>query len=66
MLETASIAEAIMRYYVALPESYLNTDSSNAYTDLGKRFLGHMTVEHSKELSGPNGENNVSTQPPHL
>lgn len=28
------------------------------YTDLGKRFLGHLTVEHSKELSGPKGENN--------
>jgi hypothetical protein len=43
---------------VAIPESNLNTDSSPAYTELGKQFLAHRTVEHDKTLSGPNGENN--------
>jgi len=58
LTETAPIAEAIMKSFLAMPESTLNTDSSPAYTDLGKRFQAHRTVEHSKELSGPNGENN--------
>lgn len=58
LAETAPIAEAIMRNFVAMPESYLNTDSSPAYTELGKQYRAHLTVEHSKELSGPNGENN--------
>lgn len=58
LAETAPIAEAIMRDFVAMPESYLNTDSSPAYTELGKQYRAHLTVEHSKELRGPNGENN--------
>jgi hypothetical protein len=56
--ETAPIVKAILKDFVAMPESYLNTDSSPAYTELGREFLAHRTVEHSKELSGPNGENN--------
>ena len=58
LAETAPIAESIMKAYVAIPESNLNTDSSPAYTELGKQFLAHRTVEHAKTLSGPNGENN--------
>lgn len=58
LAETSPIAEAIMRNFVAMPESHLNTDSSPAYTALGKQYRTHQTVEHSKELSGPNGENN--------
>jgi len=62
LAETAPVAEAIMRDFVALPESYLNTDTSPAYKELGKRYKGHLTVEHSKELSGPNGENNNQSE----
>lgn len=62
MTETAPVAEAIMRDYVALPESYLNTDSSPAYTELGKRYRAHLTVEHAKEMSGPKGENNNQSE----
>lgn len=58
LLETAPVAEAVMKSFVAIPESYLNTDSSPAYTEAGKSFQEHRTVEHSKTLIGPNGENN--------
>jgi len=58
LAETAPIAEAIMKDFVAMPESYLNTDTSPAYTELGKNYKAHLTVEHSKTLSGDNGENN--------
>jgi len=58
LVETAPIAEAVMKSFLAMPESTLNTDASPAYTDLGKRFQAHRTVEHAKTLSGPNGENN--------
>lgn len=57
-VEDATVAESVLRDYVAVPESLLNTDSSPAYTELGKRFVAHRTVEHAKELIGPNGENN--------
>ena len=56
--ETATEAEAILARYAAIPESYLNTDSSPAYAAVGKAFLAHRTVEHAKELSGPEGQNN--------
>lgn len=62
LVETAPVAEAIMRDFVAMPESYLNTDTSPAYTELGKRYRAHLTVEHSKELRGPNGENNNQSE----
>lgn len=62
LAETAPIAEAIMHDFVAMPESYLNTDSSPAYKELGKNYKGHLTVEHSKELSGKNGENNNQSE----
>lgn len=38
--------------------SFENPDSSPAYAAIGKEFIAHRTVEHAKELSGPNGENN--------
>ena len=62
LVETAPVAEAIMRDFVAMPESYLNSDASPAYTELGKRYRTHQTVEHAKELSGPNGENNNQSE----
>jgi hypothetical protein len=58
LVETADVAEAVVSQFIAVPESALNTDGSPAYTDLGKRFQVHRTVEHSKELIGPAGENN--------
>lgn len=58
LAETGPIADAVLKSFVALPESFLNTDSSPAYAAAGKRSRGHFVVEHGKELSGPNGENN--------
>ncbi len=58
LTETAPVVEAIMKAFIAMPESDLNTDTSPAYADLGKRFRAHRKVEHAKELCGPNGENN--------
>lgn len=58
LAETGPIADAVLKSFVALPESFLNTDSSPAYTAAGKQSRGHFTVEHGKELSGKNGENN--------
>lgn len=56
--ETAEVAESVLKQFVAIPESILNTDTATAYQTIGKRFKEHRTVEHSKELVGPNGENN--------
>ena len=58
LTETHPVVEAMFKNFVATPESFLNTDSSPAYTELGKQFRAHRTVEHSLALSGPNGENN--------
>jgi hypothetical protein len=49
---------AVIGDFVAPGESTLNTDGSPAYPTIGKTFLKHRVVEHSKELVGPNGENN--------
>lgn len=51
-------AKSMVTHYVAVPESVLNSDTVNAYERLGKAFMAHRTVEHSKMLRGPNGENN--------
>ena len=58
LAETSPVAESILKNFVAMPESYLNTDNAPAYTALGKGFKAHRTVDHAKELFGPNGENN--------
>ncbi len=56
--ESDKVAEAVTTSFVAVPESYLNTDEADAYEKLGKRFMAHRTVTHSRELRGPKGENN--------
>jgi len=48
---------AIIDQFLAVPESVLNTDMAKAYVEPGKRFVAHRSVEHAKELVGPNGEN---------
>lgn len=58
LVENDAVAKAITKDFLAVPESYLNTDTHPAYTDLGKGFRLHRTVAHAKQLSGPNGENN--------
>ena len=58
LTEDSVVAEAVMRQFVSIPESTLNTDTSTAYTVLGKGFLEHRTVEHAQRIVGPNGENN--------
>lgn len=56
--EDVAVAQAVARAFIAVPESALNTDTSPAYTDLGTQFREHRTVEHSRTLVGPAGENN--------
>ena len=38
------MVKAVLKDFVAMPESYLNTDSSPAYTEPGKEFRTHRTV----------------------
>ena len=56
--ETSEVAESIICSYVAVPESYLNTDSMKAYDNVGKQFRTHRKVNHGQTLVGPHGENN--------
>jgi len=56
--ENSTVAKVLMGNYAAVSESCLNTDTSPAYTDVGKQSRLHRTVAHAKELIGPNGENN--------
>lgn len=60
----------VLEDFVAIPEAILNSDSAPAYSahapkadddasdENAKRFLAHRTVEHSRTLVGPAGENN--------
>jgi transposase-like protein len=56
--ETPEAVAAMFKEYIAMPESFLNTDGSTSYSGLAKRFMAHRVVDHSKTFSGPNGENN--------
>lgn len=56
--EDVVAAKAVVRTFIAVPESTLNTDTSPAYTDLGGQFRAHRTVEHARMLVGPEGQNN--------
>jgi transposase-like protein len=56
--ESPAVVAAVIKEFVAAPESNLNTDSGGAFTTIGKQFQEHRTVEHTKRFSGPNGENN--------
>ena len=56
--ETPKVVESVLTRFVAIPESILNTDGSNAYSAIGGRFKGHEVVDHNKEFSGPRGQNN--------
>ena len=58
LTEGAPTVEAVLEHFIGIGESTLNTDTCTAYSSIGKRFLAHRTVEHSKMFSGPNGENN--------
>lgn len=55
--EGPAAVNATIHDFIAVPESVLNTDMAHAYVEPGKRFLAHLSVEHAKELVGPNGEN---------
>ena len=56
--ETPEVATSIIRKYIAVPESYLNTDSLSTYDKIGKEFRTHRKVNHSQTLVGPQSENN--------
>jgi hypothetical protein len=59
LAEAVEIVTPIINAFVADAESYLNTDTAGAYVKLGwETFIEHRSVTHSKELVGPNGENN--------
>jgi hypothetical protein len=55
--EGPAAVNATIRNFIAVPESVLNTDMAKAYVEPGKQFIAHLSVEHAKELVGPNGEN---------
>jgi transposase-like protein len=57
--EYAKDVKPIIADFVANAESFLNTDTAGAYVKVGRdKFIEHRSVIHSKELVGPNGENN--------
>jgi transposase-like protein len=56
--EDEEIAKSVIRDFVASSESYLNSDNATGYIKQKDDFLEHRTVSHSKELVGPDGENN--------
>jgi transposase-like protein len=58
LIEDKAVAEAVIRAFVAKSESFLNTDTANAYEEPGEKFIEHRTVEHGERLVGPRGENN--------
>lgn len=58
LVEDKAVAKSVVKKFVAKSESFLNTDTANAYEEEGGKFLGHRTVEHAKELVGPDGQNN--------
>lgn len=55
--EGPAAVNATIRDFIAVPESVLNTDMAKAYVEPGKQFFAHLSVEHARELVGPNGEN---------
>lgn len=58
LTESDDIAKSVIDDFVANHESYLNTDGATGFAGQKDFFLGHRTVTHSKQLVGPNGENN--------
>lgn len=56
--ENAEVVKSVLERFVAVPESVRNTDTSPAFNEVGKLFSEHRTVEHAREVVGPNGENN--------
>jgi transposase-like protein len=58
LTESDEIATSVVGDFVANHESYLNTDGGSGFAGQSAFFLGHNTVTHSKELVGPNGQNN--------
>jgi transposase-like protein len=62
LAESPSAAEELARRFVAIPESILATDTGNAFSKLGKRFMGHVQVNHSQHLVGPGGEHSNNSE----
>lgn len=58
LVEEAPVAGAILHAFANSAESTLSTDTLPAYTGHGKKFRRHYTVEHSRRMVGPDGENN--------
>lgn len=56
--ESASVVDGIATQFLAVPESFLNSDGDLAYTEIGKSFKGHSVVDHGTTLIGLLGENN--------
>lgn len=56
--ESASVVDSIATEYLAVPESFLNSDGDLAYSEIGKAFKGHSVVDHGTTLIGLLGENN--------
>lgn len=58
LAESPTVVGGIADAFLAVPESYLNSDGDLAYSEIGKSFKGHSTVDHSRTLIGLLGENN--------
>lgn len=56
--ESSAVVKQLAQEYLAVPESYLNSDGDLAYSEIGKEFKDHSVVDHGKMLIGLLGENN--------
>lgn len=62
LAETPQVAEALANAFVAMPESFLATDTGTAFIALGKKFQAHSQVNHSETLVGPEGQHNNNAE----
>lgn len=56
--EASAVVTKVAFEYMAVPESYLNSDGDYAYNEVGRQFKGHAVVDHGRMLIGLLGENN--------
>lgn len=56
--EVSNVVNDLAQEFLAVPESYLNSDGDPAYSGAGKGFKGHTVVDHGRMLVGMLGENN--------
>jgi ISXO2-like transposase domain len=60
--ESPEVAQALVDAYVVTPESILSTDTSTAFSKVGKQFQRHLQVNHSETLVGPDGQHSNNAE----